>query len=129
MINWDEPYGEHFGGNGKAKYTQDGTDFNAKGLELDGDGTVVEELTEAVDAVEEQPSVRDGLEFGADRFDAAMNELDSAIKAGSAETTKVNPAAQDWSAFKTEVGAVVYDGLSKDERRAGAVRMRLGRMN
>jgi hypothetical protein len=42
-INWDEPYGEHFGGRTPARFTQDGKDYDCNGFELDGDGNVVEE--------------------------------------------------------------------------------------
>lgn len=119
MIKWDEPYGEHFGGGGNARYTQDGTDYDAHGYELDGDGMMVEQPNVIVENMP-APTQED--------VNAARQRVVVAAPEGLLAKA-VNPAAQDWTAFKTEVGEEAYAAMSKEEKRAGAVAKRLERMN
>jgi hypothetical protein len=118
MIDWDRPYGEHFGGKGAAKYTQDGTDFDAHGRELAQDGTGVE--------------VFDQTERGvvAESANMATTQVvhGSAVVDVSTEVKAVNPAPADYTALKSDIGEEAYAELSREEKRMMALTKRAERL-
>jgi hypothetical protein len=126
MIKWDEPYGEHFGGGGNARYTQDGTDFNAQGYELDGDGSVVEKPNVIVANVN-TPLPEDVMAGIAEKFAAIPAEVKEA--AAAVLEQKVNPAPGDYTALKADIGEEAYAALGKEDKRAGALMQRAERLN
>jgi hypothetical protein len=106
MIDWDKPYGEHFGRlPNKAKYTQDGTDYNVDGYEIDGDGTVVEDQI-----------INDFIQDGGFPQPTGETLVGQREDVSPFSDIKIGPG--DYTALKKRIGDEEYAKLSGEEKRA-----------
>jgi hypothetical protein len=112
MIDWDKPYGEHFGSKSPARYTQGGKDYDAKGQELDGDGRVVDGEPNKVLSREEFAVLeREALNAAVERGEFSNTRT-------AEENKKVGVGPGDYKALKKRIGDAAYKKLSGDEKRA-----------